>query len=190
MLFPACAFAVHELRYRLAYGSHASAALAAQGHGYLDSLAPWIALLAALGFGSFLVRLARSLAGRSEDRPRRSFVVLWAVASLALLATYAVQEWLEGLFAAGHPGGLEGIVGHGGLWALPLALLAGILVACVLRLASAVVGAVSARLHRRVPRTGTAASSRPRSVPALRRAPLAACSAGRAPPRGRRVAFA
>ncbi len=189
MLFPACAFAVHELRYRLAYGSHTAAALAAQGHGYLDSLAPWVALLAALGFGSFLARLAATLAGRGEERPRRSFLALWGVAAAALVATYVVQEWLEGLFAAGHPGGLEGIFGHGGLWALPLALLAGLLVACVLRLASAVVRVVSERVERREPRAEAAPSRRPRSVPALRRAPLAACSAGRAPPSGRSVAF-
>src|ERR1700722_14494622 len=88
MLFPAVAFAVHQLRYEIAYGSHANAALAASGHGYLDSLAPWVALLVGLGFGSFLTRLARGLAGRPATAPRRSFAGLWCAGSLALLATY------------------------------------------------------------------------------------------------------
>ena len=61
MLLPAAALGVHELRYRLAYGADAPQALAAQGHGYLDSLAPWLVLLLALA----LRRLPRPL------RPRR-----------------------------------------------------------------------------------------------------------------------
>ncbi len=81
MLFPVAAFAVHQLRYELAYGSHSSAALAAQGHGYLDSMAPWLGVLVALGFGSFLTRLARAAGGRTELRPRRSFAGLAALAS-------------------------------------------------------------------------------------------------------------
>src|SRR5277367_2747838 len=99
VLLPVAAFAVHQARYELAYGSHTSAALAAQGHGYLDSMAPWIAVLIALGFGSFLTRLARAAGGRAELRPRRSFAGLAALASVALLATYSIQEWLEGIFA-------------------------------------------------------------------------------------------
>ena len=38
LLMPAGALAVHQLRYVLAYGSHAPDRLAAQGHGYLNSL--------------------------------------------------------------------------------------------------------------------------------------------------------
>jgi hypothetical protein len=190
MLFPACAFAVHQLRYQLAYGSRAGTALTAQGHGYLDSLAPWVALLAALGLGRFLVRFARRLAVRGEIGPARSFAVLWAVATPALLLTYALQEWLEGFFAAGHPGGLGGIFGHGGLWAVPLALLAGVVIACVLRLAEAVVGAVSGPTLRHIPRVRSVGRTRPRSAPPLRCAPLAGRSAGRAPPAARCAAFA
>src|SRR5262245_353712 len=86
LLLPAAALAVHELRYRLAYGADAEAALAAQGHGYLDSLAPWLVLLLGLGLGAFLVRVARALAGRAEVRPRRSFAALWVLASTSLVA--------------------------------------------------------------------------------------------------------
>src|SRR5580704_13615839 len=85
MLFPAAAFAVHQLRYELAYGSRAGAALSAQGHGYLTSLAPWVAVLVALALGSFLARLARAGGGELEARPRRAFAGLWLLASACLL---------------------------------------------------------------------------------------------------------
>src|ERR1700760_266772 len=106
VLFPAAAFAVHQLRYELAYGSRSGAVLSAQGHGYLDSLAPWVVVLVALGLGSYLVKVARAAAGRPNAEPRRAFAVLWALASVSLVAVYSAQEWLEGSFAAGHPGGL------------------------------------------------------------------------------------
>ena len=48
LLLPVVALVVHELRYVLAYGEEADAALAKQGHGYVDSLAPWLVLLLAL----------------------------------------------------------------------------------------------------------------------------------------------
>ncbi len=182
VLLPVAAFAVHQLRYELAYGSHSSAALAAQGHGYLDSMAPWLAVLLALGLGSFLTRVARAAGGRAELRPRRSFAGLAALASVALLTTYSVQEWLEGVFAAGHPAGLEGVFGHGGYWAVPLSLLAGLVVAALIRFASAAVEVV-ARLTARRPRPSSVlASVRPGTFSAALSSPLARRSAGRAPP--------
>jgi hypothetical protein len=185
MLFPAAAFAVHQLRYELAYGSGSGAALSAQGHGYLTSLAPWVAVLVALALGSFLVRLARAGGARLDLRPRRAFAELWLVASGCLLATYSVQEWLEGLFAAGHPGGFAGVFGHGGWWAIVLSIAAGLLIAALLRVATVVAEIVS--------RVAPARSAALRllvgfvSVSLVRRAPLADASAGRAPP-GMRLA--
>jgi len=182
VLFPACAFAVHQLRYELAYGSQASQALASQGHGYLDSLAPWLALLVALGFGSLLGRLARSLAGRDDRRPGRSFGEIWGVAWATLLATFVIQEWLEGVFAAGHPGGVAGIFGHGGFWAVPLAALAGLLVACLLRVASALVAVARGSAGPRLVWPRSPGLHAPASVLPLPRTPLSDRSAGRAPP--------
>jgi len=54
LLFPAAALAVHQLRYLIGYGSHAGRELSAQGHGYLESLAPWVVLLVACALGAFL----------------------------------------------------------------------------------------------------------------------------------------
>jgi hypothetical protein len=180
MLFPAAAFAVHQLRYELAYGSRSGAALSAQGHGYVNSLAPWVAVLVALALGAFLARLARAAGGRADSRPHRAFGSLWAVAAFGLLATYSLQEWLEGLFAAGHPGGIGGVFGHGGWWAIVLSAALGLVVALLLRLASAVLEIVLRAARARIPAAGAVA--RPASVAVPRWAPLAGAFAGRAPP--------
>src|ERR1051325_4030860 len=98
LLLPAAAFLVHQLRYSLAYGSQASQALAAQGHSYLKSPAPWLVLLVAFGAGSFLLRVAAAFAGRRGRRPARRLLELWSISTGALLAIYVLQELLEGFF--------------------------------------------------------------------------------------------
>jgi len=181
LLLPVAALGVHELRYRLAYGSQAGSALASQGHGYLDSLAPWLVVLLGLAVGGFLVRIARALGGRADATPRRSFAALWALSAASLVAIYAVQESLEGIFAAGHPSGIAALVGHGGWWALAASVGVGGALAAVLRLASAVVGTVE-RLGPPVRRWAPVAPPRPRPVVLSLRPALATGAAGRAPP--------
>jgi hypothetical protein len=181
VLFPAAAYAVHQLRFELGYGSGSNAALAAQGHGYLDSLAPWVGILLALGLGSFLVRLARAAAGNGDEGQGRSYARLVAIAWALLLAAYVVQEWLEGVFAAGHPSGFAGVFGHGGWWAVPLCGLAALAVAALLRLAEAAVEAVTPPAHPPLPHT-YAPLLRPVPVTVSARSPLARRLAGRAPP--------
>ena len=111
-LVPASALAVHQLRYWLAFGSNATAELQAQGHSYLHSVVPWIVLLIAISAGVFLRALGRALGGRcSLPRYTLSFAALWLVCAACLVAIYVCQEFLEGLFATGHPGGLVGIFG-------------------------------------------------------------------------------
>ena len=67
---------------------------------------PWIVLLIALAVGAFLVALGRALGGRgSLPRYTLSFAALWLLCAACLVAIYATQEFLEGLFATGHPGG-------------------------------------------------------------------------------------
>jgi hypothetical protein len=182
LLLPAAALAVHELRYRLAYGDEAGQVLAAEGHGYVNSVAPWLVLLLAVGLGAFLVRVARVAAGRRDSAPRRSFVGLWLLAATSLFAIYGVQELLEGMFATGHPSGLAGVVGSGGWWALGASLVLGAVVAALLRFASAVV-AVAARLGvQPVRRSGRSLLARPVTVALASRGVLAGAAAGRAPP--------
>ena len=165
---------MHQLRYTIAYGSHAGQVLAAQGHSYMTSLAPWIVLLVALGAGSFVVRVAR---GR-DDRPHRSPFRLWAVAAASLLGIYVVQELVEGLYAAGHPAGLAGVFGHGGWWAVPLALIFGAAIAALLHAGNLIVGAIWHRTLFGPPPLVVAL----RAVSLLQWPPLAGAAAGRAPP--------
>src|SRR5262245_19888128 len=182
LLLPVAALGVHDLRYRIAYGSHADSALAAQGHGYLDSLAPWLVLLLGLALGTFLVRVSRALGGRPDATPSRSFAALWALSTVSLVGVYAVQELLEGVFAAGHPSGFTGMVGHGGWWSLAAAVAIGAVLAGALRLGSEVVSA-AVRVADPLPfRTPRSVVSRPRSAVLVPPGALASAAAGRAPP--------
>jgi hypothetical protein len=117
------AIAVHQLRYLFGYGSGAGAALAQQGHGYLTGIVP---VLLALGLATLLTSfLARP--GRTPE-PSGSHALGRVLAySGVLIATYTVQELSEGVLASGHPGGLVGLFGHGGLVVFPLALIFGLL---------------------------------------------------------------
>jgi len=182
LLFPAAAYAVHQLRFELAYGSHAGQALSAQGHGYLDSLAPWVVLLVALALGSFLARVARAAAGSSHAVSGRPFAGLWLLTAASLVLTYVTQETLEGYFASGHPGGLAGVFGHGGWWALPLAGVAGLAVAALLRLAHAAVARAARRAASSFGRPAELSPLRPDSASPRQLGLLAGVSAGRAPP--------
>ena len=183
LLLPASALVVHELRYRLAYGHRTESVLAAQGHGYLDSLAPYLVLLLGLALGAFLMRVARAAAGRPDPHPRRSFATLWLLSSAALVTTYSAQEALEGVFAAGHPSGFAGLFGHGGWWSLAASVALGAGIAALLRMASIVVD-VAARLAPDVPRRRIRlAFARPAGVLLPPRGVLATAAAGRAPPR-------
>jgi hypothetical protein len=182
LLVPAAAFVVHQLRYTLAYGSRANAELAAQGHSYLSSLVPWFVLALGLALALFIRRAARTLRGRETGRvPRRSGLALWAGTWGGLAAIYAVQESLEGLLASGHPGGIGGVFGHGGWWALPVAAVVALGVLALLRVARVVLLAAG----RRAPRPASAPLSPlrvPAGVAAAVVAPLARAAAGRAPP--------
>jgi hypothetical protein len=184
-LMPAAVLAVHQLRYLLAFGGDTESKLAAEGHAYLTSLAPLAAVLVAIGAGVFLAGLARARReGEAGERPGHSFAFVWIAAAAALLGIYAAQELCEGMLSSGHPGGLLGVFGEGGLWAVPLALAFGALVAGALRFAAvarrwaAALGREEAPPRAARPRR----TRRPADVfrPAL--PPLALLAAGRAPP--------
>jgi hypothetical protein len=186
-LFPLGAFVVHQLRYALAFGTDASRELADQGHAYLHELMPWIVLAVALGLGGLIARLARAWRDGEPDRGKdHRLGVLWGLTSAGLFWIYVGQEFFEGLLAAGHPQGLAGILGDGGLWALPASAAVGGLLALGVRGGRALVVRV-ARL--RQPRPQNAAIAHPpehgvgpNSLALPRLAPLAGASAGRAPP--------
>ena len=184
-LMPAGAATVHELRYLLAYGSHASLALQQQGHAYLHSLAPWVILSLGLVLGGFARALGRACAGeRSWSRYSISLVGLWVVCTASLLVIYAGQETLEGVFATGHPVGWAGVVGFGGWWAIPAAACVGLVLAAAYHGARWVL-ATAARRARRCPSIAgpPARPLAPARFAAPRLSPVASGWSGRGPPR-------
>src|SRR5919107_1247373 len=119
-MLAAGSLAVHELRFLAGYGGEG----AVGGHGYLAWGAPLLALLIAAACGAWLA-------------PGGRFGAAWIGATCSLLATYVLQETIEGVTSSGHPG----LLAHGGWIALPAALLVGGLVALTLRGAQAADGA-------------------------------------------------
>ena len=184
-LLPPAAFAVHQLRYWLAYGGRASAELQRTGHSYLHSVVPWLVLLLALGVGCFLRALGRAFSGQtSPARFSLSLTAMWLVCSAALVGIFACQEFLEGLFATGHPSGLVGIFGYGGLWSIPAGVCVGLVLATALHGARWLVRAV-ARRRARPYLAGIGPASpiaRPRDVALMRLAPMVTGWSGRGPP--------
>ena len=185
-LVPAAALLVHELRFVLAFGSGAGAELARHGHSYLHSLVPWIVLLIGIAVGGFLWALGRALRGqRSVPRYTLSLAALWLLCAVSLVGIYVAQEFLEGLFATGHPAGLAGIFGSGGWWSIPVAVCIGLVLAALLHGARWVLDEVAERRVRvalpSMPRP--ARLPRPRDAWLPRLSPLADGWSGRGPPR-------
>jgi hypothetical protein len=183
---PIAAFAVHQLRYLLAFGAGASAEMQRQGHSYLHSVVPWLVLGVGLAAGAFLSSLGRALSGQTTvPRYSLSLIGLWLTCAACLLAIYTCQEFLEGLFATGHPAGMAGIFGYGGWWAVPAALCVGLVLAALLHGARWLLHEVASRRGARARVTAPRPARAPRPAHALlpRLAPLALGWCDRGPPR-------
>lgn len=185
LLVPAAAVIVHQARYTLAYGMRANNELAAQGHSYLHSVVPWTILALGVAATSLLRRVAH--AARTGDAGRFSrtpLLTLWGASTVGLFAVYAVQETLEGFVVSGHPGGVAGVVGHGGWWAAPVSALVALGLVALLRVARAAIRFAASL----APRTthATAPHRRPALVSLTPVPVLARAAAGRAPPPSRR----
>jgi hypothetical protein len=148
-LLPPAAFAVHQLRYMLAYGAATGPELERTGHSYLHSAVPWLIMLLALTAGTFLRALGRAFSRQTTvGRYGLSFVALWITSTTALVVIFAGQELLEGIFAAGHPAGLSGIFSYGGWWAVPAAACIGLVLAALFHGARWIVDEVARRATR------------------------------------------
>lgn len=181
-LLPPAALAVHELRYRLEFGSDTGAVLAEQGHSYLGALSPLLAFVFAIACARLLLAVAR---GRPEVTGRAGLVRMWLACSAALFAVYAGQELLEGALSTGHPGGIDALFAAGGWTSAPLCLLIGLGLAGVLRLARAVARR-RATAARRIPRRHAPVGARIAAASVVLSPGaclLARLLAGRAPPR-------
>jgi hypothetical protein len=184
-MLPPAAFAVHQLRYLLTYGSATGTELQRTGHSYLHSVVPWLVMLIALTAGCFLRSVGRAFSGHtSRARFTLSFTGLWLACAASLVAIFAGQEFLEGLFATGHPAGLAGIFGFGGWWAVPAAVCVGLVLAAVFHGARWVVKEVARRYGGRMPVTARAVPTvrRPGDVLLAPAVPLLAGWSSRGPP--------
>lgn len=165
VLLALAAYAVHEVRYLLVPNPHADA-----GHGYLVAAPVLLAGLLALAAGRAL--------GALGTRRGAARTLTWAAASGALLGIHGVQEALEHALAGGGP------LDPGVLVVVPLALVAGALVAAGLRRTDRLIATATAPA--RAPRLPHPPVT-PLPVPAVRTAAVAATGlprnlAGRAPP--------
>jgi hypothetical protein len=186
-LLPPAAFAVHQLRYLLAFGGSAGIVLQRTGHSYLHSLAPWIVLLLALIVGGFLRELGQAFAGqKTVPRYTVSLAAMWLACSISLVGIFACQEFLEGMFATGHPAGLAGIFGYGGWWSVPAAACVGLVLAAWFHGARWILREVAQRRARaHATWIGPALLvPRPRDAAVSRHSPLVGGWSGRGPPLG------
>jgi ABC-type xylose transport system permease subunit len=183
---PPAAFAVHQLRYLLAYGSSAGVELQRTGHSYLHSVVPWIVLCLAVVAGGFLWALGRALAAQATiPRYGVSLAGMWAVCSVCLIAIFATQELLEGVLATGHPAGLAGVFGYGGWWSIPAAACVGLVLAVWFHGARWVLREVARRARRERARIVTPPVRGLHEVLLAPAAPLCAGWSGRGPPQRR-----
>jgi hypothetical protein len=168
------AFAVHELRYLIA----PPAASEAAEHAYIPFASGLVVLLFALAAGELALRVAGARdEGMGEAAPR-AFWVAWLASSAGLAAIFTGQELAEAVLSGGP---VVFPLAGGGLWALPLALALGALVALFLRLAGVAVSAALRRRTGRAPRPGVVAKPHWRPAPPIGSV-LARHLAGRAPP--------
>jgi hypothetical protein len=182
------AFAVHQLRFLAGYGQAAGSELAHQGHGYMQGALPVLAAFAAAAIAAGFLRAAlgrsraaerRGCPGAADTLVRRSVCF-----SVAIAAIYCGQEALEGMLAAGHPGGVAAVLGSGGWLALPLAVVVGALCALLDRGVVVLERAIAVAAVVRGPARRPLDPPRPRSrgaVP-LAAAPLSFGIARRPPP--------
>ena len=147
-LVPPAAFAVHQLRFLLAFGHAAGAELEKTGHSYLHSVVPWIVALLGVAAGLFLRAFGQALGGKRRLIRTRtgSFLTFWLVCTAALVVIYMAQELIEGAVLVGHLPGLAGVFGMGGWWAVPAAGGVGLVLAAFYCGADAVLTEVSRRV--------------------------------------------
>ncbi|HSI79070.1 MAG TPA: hypothetical protein VK919_00320 [Solirubrobacterales bacterium] len=179
------ALALHEIRYALAAGQAPGAAIDRAGHGYLELLAPLLAVgaIAALIVSVAAPALLRLSPGLGDDAQLTERAAAYAA---ALLAVHLTQELTEGFLEAGHAGIVEAL-GSGGLVVMPLAMALGAIAAVARgwldRAERRLVAALALRILPRAPRA-VATPVAPRALRPLASLGLRFGAARRPPPAG------
>jgi hypothetical protein len=178
-LLAAGALALHKLN-----GLAGADALAGHGHSYLPLAAALVTVLLAIACARFARELWQASRGRLTAPAAPSFTTLWLLATSALLATFALQEWIEGWITPGHPATIGHALAHIG-WTTPaLAVGLGCVIALLVRGSRSAIELLARRHHlrRRAPRPLRGRWARLPTVQQPRPSVLAANRAGRAPP--------
>ena len=182
LALPGAVLAVHELRYVLAYGSHAAAQLSAHGDHYVASATVVAGALVAISIGVAAVRLVAIWRGRVRvEIVRAPLWVLWLGLVLVLFAGFCALEALELVFEPHRVAAGAAILGSGGWWAVPAAAVVAAVMALLVHGGRALLGAAA---RRRVVGQPTVLSVAHRAFHCDIRPhqPMATCAAGRAPP--------
>jgi hypothetical protein len=172
------AFGVHAIRYALGSGRGVHPA-----HGYLAGVPPLLAGVLALA----LARLAfAAIDQRAAAGGSLGWRVRWLSGAVGFLALYAVQENAEALTTTGQLVGPLALLAHGGWTVVPLAVMAGGVLAALLRgteaaLERLAIAFAGGRLRSRVLAALTVVNHG-RTAPSPRAPELARNVAGRAPP--------
>jgi hypothetical protein len=173
------AFALHQLRYLVAFGASSSGELAQQAHGYMTDLLPPIGVLVLAAILATMIRGTEGASPSGAPLGRRT-----AVFAGALFAIYVGQESLEAILTVGHAAGITAVFAAGGWIALPLALGIGALTAVIVRALEAIEHAIAVTHTERGRSRPPAVRGRPLPARGLRlpSTPLAFGLARRPPP--------
>lgn len=174
------AFAIHGVRYAIAPATAAER----RAHGYLDALPPLLGGLLALALAVLALHVLRCR--QSGDR-RLRFRTRWVLGAAGFLAVYTAQESAEAIIAGAGLPSPSTLLAAGGWVVVPLAILAGAVLAALLRGTEVVLAQVARALHaggerRHHPHCVAPLSRPPAPAPRPRTAVLARRLAGRAPP--------
>jgi hypothetical protein len=121
------AVVLHQLRYLVADGHGAAAALSHDGHGHLGLALPiLLSIVLAIVASMLLVAAIARHPATSRDEGNTGRRAL--ACALLLVAAFCGQELAEGALLSNHPQGVDALVRHGGLVVLPLAGLLGLLI--------------------------------------------------------------
>jgi hypothetical protein len=168
---------LHHLRYLVAPDREHADTLADHGAiWHLLATGPALGVLATLVVAGLVVRVAALPA--PSVRARRA----WPLVTGALLATYGVQEGLEGSLGNGHEAGLHALVGGYGWVVVPLAIVLGGAVALAIRVTLDATVAQRIELAARIIVAGPVTLLLGRSDHRPPRPVLSEHGAGRAPP--------
>jgi hypothetical protein len=151
-------------------------------HHYVPLAIVVVGILFVAALVDFAGTLSAASSGRIQLRPPSRFSRAWPAATGVLIATFVLQESLEGALFGGHASGFHGLFGHGGWSVAILAPLLGALIAFLVRSSEKAIERIMRNALPARPKAVRNVPMRPPLTAAPRLRLLARNLAGRAPP--------